>query len=127
VDINPRAVETARRNARLNGLEGRITLIESSWERVRGCWDLVLANLTPCPSDELSERLCGWIRPEGLAILSGFGREQGRELEASCVSRGLRPQRMSHQEDWAALVVSALRPEGRSGESAGENRFPSQR
>jgi ribosomal protein L11 methylase PrmA len=105
VDINPRAVEAAGRNARLNGLQERVRLLESSWERVRGRWDLILANITPFNSGEMSQCLHELLRPWGRAVVSGIGREQGRELESCCRRRGLLVQRTLHLDDWAGLLV----------------------
>lgn len=56
VDISESALELARGNAALNGVEDRITFIESDWfERVTGTYDLIASNPPYVDEEELEE------------------------------------------------------------------------
>jgi len=72
VDISSRALELARENAALNGLEGRIAFLESDWfDRVTGKYDLIASNPPYVADDEL-EALPAEVREhEPLVALDG--------------------------------------------------------
>lgn len=71
-DIDSRAVRVSRENARSNGLERETHWLVGSTQAVRGCFDLVLANL-PCPVImDLAAELARLLKPQGRMILSGF-------------------------------------------------------
>jgi len=62
VDISERALELARGNAALNGVEDRIAFIESDWfERVTGSYDLIASN-PPYVAEEELEKLPAEVR-----------------------------------------------------------------
>ena len=73
IDINPQAVETARRNGVLNGLSERLThrtgTLASTGEDQ---FDLVLANIYGDILLDLAQSLVGRARPGALLLLSGI-------------------------------------------------------
>ena len=71
IDSEPQALEAARQNAELNGLETsiRIGLPETL---DAGPFDLVLANILAQPLIELAATFAGLQRPGGTVVLSGI-------------------------------------------------------
>jgi len=56
VDVSRSALDLARGNAALNGMEGRITFVESDWfERVTGSYDLIASNPPYVDEDDLKD------------------------------------------------------------------------
>lgn len=105
VDIDPLAVDAARRNARLNGLEN-IAIKEGSVSGAEGVYDFIAANL-------LSEILIG-IAPElprhlnspGVALLSGMLEGQEDGVIAAMERAGLRFAEKFLEGRWVSLVVT---------------------
>ena len=73
VDIEPKAVETAEINCRLNGLENRVTHITGALDAVReGNFDLVLANIYGDILLDLAQSLSAKLETGGTLLLSGI-------------------------------------------------------
>lgn len=54
VDVAPDAIVAASENARLNGVEGRMTVLQSSWaDGVTGTFDLITSNPPYIPSGDI--------------------------------------------------------------------------
>lgn len=73
VDINPQAVETARKNCELNGVDERAQLLTGVLSDVKDRnFDLVLANIYGDLLLDLSGDLVARTRPGGHLLLSGM-------------------------------------------------------
>lgn len=75
LDISPQALEIARKNLKLHGLEKRVQLLESDLfsgfgERQKGSWDLIVSNPPYVPREEL-RRLSREVRSEPRLALDG--------------------------------------------------------
>ncbi len=106
VDIDPVALEWARRQARLNDLDLSLVRGDAGTAVRPGRFDLVLANLTAPLLCALASDLSRLVSPAGLLVLSGFLREESASVGAAYAARG--PARRLEQNDWAALVVEVL-------------------
>lgn len=123
VDVSPEALELARSNAALNGVEERITFVESDWcERVSGAYDLVVSNPPYVAREELAdlpvevreheprvaldggiegveeiarliEAVIEHIRPDGLLFLE-IGHDQGKTVLEMLRGKGFVDVRM---------------------------------
>jgi len=105
VDADRAAVEETDRNARANGVLLDVRRADLRRDPVPP-GDVAAANLTA--------RLCaevvrGWAergeRP-GIAIVSGFLREQADDVEAALSAAGLEQRRRLVSGDWAAILAS---------------------
>ncbi len=103
-DLDPRACREARHNVERNDLSDRILVVQGSLAAARpGGFDLVLANLTIGTLLALAPGIPRVLRPEGVAVLSGFAEAQKEEVlqrlpEATIVSA-------KALEGWQALVL----------------------
>ncbi|UCG38595.1 MAG: 50S ribosomal protein L11 methyltransferase [bacterium] len=104
-DIDPVAVQVARRNARDNGMADRISVLEGSVDAVSGTFDLITANL----SASLLKRLCGPISrrlaPGGSVIVSGIMVGEHREVLDAMTQCGLETVRTMRQDVWEAALL----------------------
>ena len=87
LDINPQALEFSKINGHLNGLEKRLMLVRGSAEAVRGCFDLVLANLPMQVLTEKLSELFRLIKRGGGLVISGF-----QDLDKPLLQKKLRHQ-----------------------------------
>lgn len=113
IDVDARAIETARRLARERGL-GHVTFVEADAERIDyrplGPFDLVVANL--CMSDPIIERAARTLPPGACLAFACFHTEQWREtgqasrfaysperLEAALRSAGFEPEHLEVEQE----------------------------
>jgi ribosomal protein L11 methyltransferase len=80
VDIDPQAVAAARDNAARNGVDARF---DDSAARIRGEFDLVVANILSNSLKALAPAICSHVRPGGRLALSGILPVQAGELIAA--------------------------------------------
>lgn len=89
VDVNPEAVEAARRNGEANGLDGRLEHRLGSVESVAGeAFDLVLANLGGELLLDHAAAIVRLARPGGQLVLSGLLTEWTGDLLEAFVGHG---------------------------------------
>lgn len=112
VDRDPEAVEAARQNARINGVDDNLELeIGSLGEIKAGRFSLsggqiVAANiLAPVIMRLLEEGLGDLAAPGGKLILSGILEDQVPEIESGIEAAGLKLVQKRQLGDWVALVV----------------------
>ena len=100
VDIDPLAVEAARANAELNGVDA---LFADSTTPVAGEYDLVVANILSNPLRVLAPAICAHVRSGGRLALSGILREQADEIIA--IYAQWMPMHVADtREDWVCLA-----------------------
>ena len=81
VDIEAAAIENARANCVLNGVDAQVVLMQCSVDRVSGIFDVVVANMISSILFPIIPELAKRLHPEGYAILGGI---LDREREAFC-------------------------------------------
>ena len=109
-DIDPRAVEVARLNARTNRLGRRITFavadaLSHPLLRARSGFDLVLANIIAEPLIGLAPRLAHVVCPGGRAILSGLLDREADKVAAAYAAAGFVRTRTVEREGWTTLLL----------------------
>jgi ribosomal protein L11 methyltransferase len=109
-DIDRRAVEVARANARINGVGRRVSPSVRAGLRkdiFRGGkrLDLVLANIVAEPLIALAKPLAAAVTPDGYVVLGGFLEAEARKVEAAYVAAGFTRRMHLKSEDWATLVL----------------------
>ncbi|MDE2830051.1 MAG: 50S ribosomal protein L11 methyltransferase [Gemmatimonadota bacterium] len=83
VDIEAAAIENARANCVLNGVDAQVVLMQCSVDRVSGIFDVVVANIISSILLPIVPELAKRLHPEGYAILGGI---LDREREAFCTA-----------------------------------------
>lgn len=108
VDIDPIAVQTARRNAQINDLT--ISVEDGSTECAHGeQFDLVIANLDTDTLSGLAAELAGSLRPGGTFVGSGISNERVGEAVRALAGVGLHVSADQGRE-WALLQGEAATP-----------------
>ncbi len=104
VDNDEEAVEVARENLRVNGLEGRIVLSVGSVGELEERFDVVAANLQANPLIEMAHALSERLQPEGMLVLSGILVEQGESVRSAYEEAGLLFVERRSAGEWCLLV-----------------------
>jgi ribosomal protein L11 methyltransferase len=112
VDVDERAIQSARENAHLNGVGQHFELARGSVKDIlQGVYSiqkaqLVFANiLAPVIVRLFDEGLEGLVEPGGCLILSGILVEHTGDVEAAAHRRGMRVEDRRQVGDWVALSV----------------------
>jgi ribosomal protein L11 methyltransferase len=119
LDLNPLCVKTAARNALLNGVEGRVRVLEGEAEgHISTPCDLVVANI----HHEVISRLfeMGGFKEKGRVILSGLLRSQWGEVREKLLAEGFEILRLwDFEMTWyTALVERGWERESSNGKPA---------
>jgi ribosomal protein L11 methylase PrmA len=110
VDIDADAVETTRRNARLNDLGARLEARSVGLGAIEGSFDVVLANIGRAALVELAPHLIARLSPNGWLALSGIAPAHSTVVAAAL--RPLEPVASRTDGDWVALVLAQSQKPG---------------
>jgi ribosomal protein L11 methyltransferase len=102
IDIDLPSVRAAAENAEANGV--KLDASATPVERLRGSYDVVVANILLNPLKELKEHLVRLTAPKGALVLSGILETQRRELEEAYRAAGMRVVDRHQQGEWACIV-----------------------
>jgi ribosomal protein L11 methyltransferase len=112
LDIDPVAVEIARRNVEQNAVTDKVTVQEGSLESVVGSsrrFDLIVVNILAKVIIQMCEGHLGdVVRPGGQALFSGIIHDQADDVEAALHRTGLEPFSRRAESDW--ILIEARRP-----------------
>jgi ribosomal protein L11 methyltransferase len=109
-DLDPRAVATARSNARLNRAGAAVTIIRAAGlthPRFRGPsrFDLVLANILLGPLKGMARPITRLLAPRARVVLSGLLPEHANAALAAYRLQGLALERHIPVEGWVTLIL----------------------
>jgi ribosomal protein L11 methyltransferase len=112
-DIDPRAVQTARENARLNGVGAFVTAVHAADLRApqivrRAPFDLVTCNILLKPLQRLAAPVARSLVPNAHLILSGLLAAQKNAALAAYRSQGLVLEKSFSLDGWVTPVMTAL-------------------
>jgi ribosomal protein L11 methyltransferase len=109
MDIDPAAVEATRANARLNGFDRRIVVLQADVAELSsaGQWDAVVANLLAGVITRHASNLAASVAPGGWLMASGVLADQAEEVEAALEKQGLEPRERRTEGDWALVSLVA--------------------
>lgn len=114
VDNDPIAVDVTRENARINGVDDRISALTSDGYadpaiKAFGPYDLILSNILADPLCDMAGDLANHLAPDGVAILAGLLDRQASKVIASHQTCGLFLKRKLSIKPWTILLMSRKR------------------
>lgn len=104
-DIDPQAVEIARENAAKNGVDG-VEWTTKPLERIRGRFDLVLANIFANVLCHYAPRLADAVADGGRLMLTGILNEQAEEVLAAFEREEMKLVRRRDRGEWTLLEMA---------------------
>jgi len=109
IDTDPTAVRIARANAASNGVRRWVEVVHGAGlraSRLRGPFDLVLANILLGPLRTLAAPMAARLAPGGRAIVSGLLPGQANAALAAYRRCGLKLERRVVLAGWATLLLA---------------------
>ncbi len=106
VDVDPDAVEAARRNAGINGLDDRLEATLSPVSGIEGTFDVVVANIARAGIVELAPELVARVSPGGWLAVGGISPSQCTQVAGFLRPLAVVERRTSGE--WATLVLSPV-------------------
>jgi ribosomal protein L11 methyltransferase len=109
-DIDQVAVDVARANVAINGLEGRVECLEAAGfahPRLHQAapYDLIFANILKGPLVELAPDMAQHCAPGGIIILSGLLVVQAEAILAAYTAQGFVLENREDLGEWSALTL----------------------
>ena len=105
IDVDQRAIENARRNIRINGLMGSVRVRKVSISRVRGQFDVVVANLDAKTIEEVKHHLMDRVEVGGALILSGLLDGEVDLVSKLFLKGSFALVEVSVEDGWACMVL----------------------
>jgi len=107
IEIDPGAVEVARRNIHINRLAHSARVVQKSWQDLSGQYDLVLANLVPSVLYKAAPAIAKLLKAESLLITAGFSESRNMKVLEMFSGYGLHLLQASSLDGWGGLLLSA--------------------
>lgn len=107
VDVDPASVEVTIENAALNGVGARVNASCTAVSRLRGTFDLVLANIQADVLVPLAPAIAARVASGGTLVMSGI--LVGQERAVLDAYRPLRKLAAPVEGEWVALVLRKSR------------------
>ncbi len=89
LDIDYEAIQSARENAARNGVYDRFLVANIPLWEIKDSFDLILANISAYTLKSLASYLAQLLKPKGHLLLSGFLKEDVRDLKKTYEELGL--------------------------------------
>lgn len=106
VDIDPKAVETAKFNCSLNGLEHKATHIVGTLENLDEAeFDLILANIYGDILTTLARPLAVKLRPQGTILLSGILWEYNFDVRQAYQRQGCQVIKNQMLDEFSSVLL----------------------
>jgi ribosomal protein L11 methyltransferase len=107
LDTDPCALEEARTNAALNGLQGQMRMVVSSRavERLAGLYPLIAANLRPPTLGRLAPHLRRLAAPGAVLVLAGLRTTEAERLQALYAAQRFACRWQQAEAGWCAMVL----------------------
>jgi ribosomal protein L11 methyltransferase len=105
IDTDPKAVEVAEENARINGVGDRFAATFRPLAAAEGAYDLVLANILAEILVDLKSEIVSRCAAGGFLILSGILDEKCGWVEEEFRSEGARALERKTDGQWTALLL----------------------
>jgi len=105
VDIDPVAIDCARKNAAVNQIKGGIDFRVGSLDGLRRKFDILAVNLLPQELLQVAPFLPKRMSSGGTLIISGLLRGQRKEIISAFAGQNLEILRSQDSKGWACLVL----------------------
>ncbi len=105
IDVDPKAVETAAENGRVNGVAGRFESAVTPLARIEETFDLVVANVLAEILADLKAEVGARCAPGGALVLSGILAEKSDWVAQEYAEAGWALAGQRQEGQWSALLL----------------------
>ncbi len=110
IDVDPKAVETAGENGRINGVAGRFESAVTPLSRIEGTFDLVVGNVLAEILADLKDEVGARCAPGGALVLSGILAEKSDWVAQEYAEAGWVLAGRRQEGQWSALLLRRAGP-----------------
>jgi ribosomal protein L11 methyltransferase len=103
IDIDPIAVEEARRNVERNRVTSKINVLYGSLENVREKFELVIANIVTDELLRMAEEIKSVLEEDGILLVSGISELKKERAISGFKEVGFSPEREFIEGGWVAI------------------------
>ena len=105
LDVDPQALAAAAANARLNGLDRRLSLVHGGPDAAGTSWSLIVANIRAAELMAMAATLVWRVRHGGRMVLSGIPTAVAPDVEHAYRHLGMTQVGLYEHRGWTALVL----------------------
>ena len=106
VDIDELAVETANKNALINGVSDKTEfLLGDLADKISGKYDIICANIVADVVMRLFDTVADYLAEGGYLLVSGIIDIRSKEVEASAAAHGFKIIKAPTREEWHAYLL----------------------
>ena len=106
VDIDELAVETAKKNAKANGVDKKTEFFCGDLaEKAEGKYDIICANIVADVVMRLFENVAEYMTDDGYLLVSGIIDVRAKEVEKSAKAHGFKIEKAPTREEWHAYLL----------------------
>ncbi len=104
VDIDPKAVEIAHENVAVNRVGDRVVIVNSDVVKIKGTFELIVANLTADALIKIKSHLVKMMEPGGYLVISGIIEQNRKDIEKAFLKDKLTTHRAITDREWISYV-----------------------
>jgi ribosomal protein L11 methyltransferase len=104
VDIDPQAVEIAHKNVAVNHVGDRVVIVNSDVARIKGSFELIVANLTAETLIKIKSHLVKMMEKGGYLVISGIIEKNRQDVEKAFTRDDLIQHRVIADKEWVCYV-----------------------
>lgn len=104
VDIDPQAVEIAHKNVAVNHVGDRVVIINSDVARIKGTFELIVANLTAETLIRIQSHLVRMMEKGGYLVISGIIEKNWDDVEKAFTRDDLTRHKFIGDKEWVCCV-----------------------
>ena len=106
IDIDPCARAEAEKNIKLNGLEHRISILDTRVEDIKETYSLITANLRYPTLKRLCPHIAGITQKKGAVVVSGIKSDEVEDLLDNFTQNGFKCTWRADEKGWVGLVFA---------------------
>ena len=106
IDIDPLAVDEARKNVKINRLDSKVRVENNSIEDVRGKFDLVVANIIRDELIRMAKEIKSVVEENGILLVSGIFEDRKERAISTFKEIGFSLNREFADGGWVAILFS---------------------
>jgi ribosomal protein L11 methyltransferase len=104
VDIDPQAVEIAHKNVAVNHVGDRVVIVNSDVARIKGTFELIVANLTAETLIKIKSHLVKMMEKGGYLVISGIIEKNRADVEKAFTRDDLISHKVIADKEWVCYV-----------------------
>jgi ribosomal protein L11 methyltransferase len=108
IDIDPCARAEAQKNIRLNGLEHRINILDTSVEDIKETYSLITANLRYPTLKRLCPHMAGITQKKGAVVVSGIKCDENEDLLDNFMQNGFQCTWKAVEKEWVGMAFEYM-------------------